>query len=113
MNPFEDVLYYQAKAEIAIEDGDIETAKVYAQLADSSSRSTGARPPVLRQMQQVDREMLKERIKKGDKQPFAPPTPPTPAPPVDPGNPNPGKKVQEGGVSRREIAAKLLGEPDA
>lgn len=62
MNNPEDVVLYQLQAEIALEDGDVEKAQVYATLASSAARAL-----LLRGTNSVgyDRDEVKDRLRSG------------------------------------------------
>lgn len=75
----EDFVFYQLKAEIALEDGNLQEAQVYASLADSSARASGpARGPASRI--RFDRAAMKEHVRNGGYVVFDGALPPGPAP---------------------------------
>lgn len=102
----DDLLYYQLKAELALEAGDIEEAKVWAALANSTATALTARGPgTLRGPIPNDvRDELKERVKNGERPEFfggagvRPDGPPSPGGGRTPIQPTPGR-----GATNRQL----------
>lgn len=74
----QDLVYYQLKSEIAIEDGNLEEAVVWASLANSVATSLTARGPRVGRgdLSTEYREMLKEQVRNGEMPNLAPTGPP-------------------------------------